>query len=188
MNLSPLTQLQEDRKRAQSRNDPLADLCTLATATVEGQPSARVLVLRGLTESNLELQINRTSPKWQQLEANPRYELLIYYPSLSVQYRLQGSWEVAQGQGAESWLKKHPRARALDELYSQVAQSSPIESHEQLQRWVQGTAATHMPEGVATLLLLPRRVEIWREAQDRVHLRSLYELCDDLWRHTPIMP
>ncbi|MDX1514430.1 MAG: pyridoxamine 5'-phosphate oxidase family protein, partial [Gammaproteobacteria bacterium] len=114
----PLVQLASDQARARAGQDPCVDRCSLATVTRDGEPRVRTLVLHGVENGRLELYFNATSPKWRQLKANGKYELLVYWPTIGRQYRLSGGldeipWETM----AERWRRRESAGKQLDLYY-----------------------------------------------------------------------
>ena len=85
--MDPLIQLNHDRAIARTRNDPCANLCTAASVDHLGHPQARTLVLREI-ETRLAVFANETSPKWQQISLATPVAIVVWLPSLNLQYRL----------------------------------------------------------------------------------------------------
>jgi len=86
--LDPIALLLADRARASDLRDPCASLCTLASVDHAGHPHARTVVLREV-DRGLAVFSNRTSPKWDQLEQGPSVAVVVWLPTLNLQYRLQ---------------------------------------------------------------------------------------------------
>jgi pyridoxine/pyridoxamine 5'-phosphate oxidase len=89
----PIAMLIADRDRARVAGDPLVDVCYLATVAARpgaapGRAEVRALSLRDITAEGVGILINRTSPKWRQLEASAHATLLIHWPLIGRQYRL----------------------------------------------------------------------------------------------------
>jgi len=79
-------------QKAKSLNDPNAECCSFATVSSDGQPAVRTLVLREVTEDSFIIFVSGTSPKWGELQCTERYELLMLWPTLMIQYRIRGSF------------------------------------------------------------------------------------------------
>jgi pyridoxamine 5'-phosphate oxidase len=127
--INPLDLLIEDRSRARERQDPCANLCTLATVDEAGHPQARTVVLREL-EGRLAVFGNDTSPKWQQIERSGSLAAVVWLPSLDVQYRLQCTTRpVAKALLQQSWQLRPEAPKRMDWFYTRVQpQSSAIDS------------------------------------------------------------
>ena len=127
-----IEQIKEDRARALEANDPTGQVCYLATVDADGSPSVRTLVLREVAERSVRLFINASSPKWQALSANSACQILLWYPSIQIQYRLSGDAAMASRADIENnWHRRPLRAKLLDYFYAtQAAQSEPYHSDE----------------------------------------------------------
>ena len=131
--MDPLVQLANDRASARSNSDPCANLCTAATVDANNHPQARTLVLRDVG-ARMALFLNETSPKWQQISASGVVSVVVWLPSLELQYRLQCHVEpVPKALVDESWLLRPEVPKQLDWYYTtQQAQSSTVASREEL--------------------------------------------------------
>ncbi|MEM7219257.1 MAG: hypothetical protein AAF515_12905 [Pseudomonadota bacterium] len=124
--MNPLDALRGDRQRARDEKDPWAALCALGTRTASGV-AQRTLVLRDLGEE-LALFFSATSPKWRELDGTPQLSLLIYLPSIQVQYRLQANWSrVPDAVLYESWQSRPDIPKRLDWFYQSEPQSTPVD-------------------------------------------------------------
>jgi hypothetical protein len=122
-----------DRQLARANGDPCANLCTAATVDGDNQPHARTLVLRDLGP-RMALFLNQTSPKWQQISERGEVCVVVWLPSLSLQYRLQCHVEpIAKSLVDESWLLRPDTPKRLDWYYTtHQPQSSTVDSREVL--------------------------------------------------------
>ena len=130
---NPLQLLRLDREQARARGDQAANVCVVATIDNENEPNLRTLVLRDV-DDRLALFVNRTSPKVAEFENSSTVAVLIYLPSVSVQYRL--TCELAPVNDRivrESWQMRPETAKKLDVLYESFPQGSAIPS----QFWLQ---------------------------------------------------
>ena len=192
-----MTLLVADRERAQAAGDPLADLCVLATVDRQGCPALRTLVVRGIDTRAVYLFVNRSSPKWAELHASGRFELLCHYPRLGLQYRLRGAVAAYDLDAVRrSWVRKPYRTRLLDWYYEwERGQSALLQSEEELiaghrrmQARYPDPEAVPVPDGVRGLSLVAQRVE--RLALDRrpVHERRAFTLRDGVWDEASMVP
>lgn len=194
---NPLVALIHDRDRAREHGDPCVDLCTLATVSAGGQPAARILVLREMTDVHVTLFCSSTSPKWRELRETGAYELLVFWPTIERQARLRGTFEELSPQEVEPhWKKKAHPAKLLDHYYERSrAQSTAlpdraelIEGVAELRREFPDDSRVPVPENAAGLKLVPNRVEIWRGVDDRLHERHVHRLDAGAWRREPVVP
>ncbi|MEM1231399.1 MAG: pyridoxamine 5'-phosphate oxidase family protein [Pseudomonadota bacterium] len=170
--------------------DPMAPLVTLGTVATDGQPELRTLVLRWL-EDQPALFVNATSPKWASVQAQPRVSLLAYWPSLKIQYRIDGTvTPLAAERVAASWRLRPAIPRKLDQLYERWApQSAVIESAGALQEALATVSAEpdEVPAGATGLAFTPLRIERLALADDAPHDRT-QALAETQWETQVLMP
>jgi len=131
---NPIAQLARDRGAAREQADPWAALCVVGTVDARQAPNARAdlrtLVLRDL-EGQLALFFSATSPKWQQLKSSNTIALLIYLPSLQLQYRLQATWKpIPAATVHHHWQMRPQIPKQLDWLYETHPQSTALPTAE----------------------------------------------------------
>ena len=193
----PMALLAADRAQAVAQGDPLADLCVLATVDARGSPALRTLVVRGIDARAVQVFINRSSPKWAELHATGRFELLCYYATLGLQYRLRGV--VAEHDldaVRRSWVRKPYRTKLLDWYYEHERhQSAPLESREDLVAGHRRMQARYpdpedvpVPDGVRGLDLVVEGMERLDLDATPVHERRAFTLRDGVWREAPLVP
>lgn len=171
---SPLTQLAADRTAAREQCDPWAALCAVATVTAAGQAEIRTLVLRDL-EDRLALFFSATSPKWQQLRATKSVAIMIYLPSLQLQYRVRSHWAIIPPEIVHThWQLRPSIPQRLDWLYDAQAQSTPIDSDD-LANLLEAEPPTQAPPGAMGIWLDPYTVERL-QLSTGIHERHLYKL------------
>lgn len=194
MSMDPWQQLRNDRASAASAADPCANLCYLATVDTTGAPQVRTLVLRDIGDEGLGLFVNSTSPKWGQLEAG--VSVLVYLPSLSLQYRLQATLEpIAKALVDESWQLRPPTPKRLDWLYqSYQPQSSEVRDQasllDELDTQVPGVPE-HAPESAQGLRLKVQQIErLDLNADGGPHHRQLFKRRGDGigWQALTLIP
>lgn len=195
--MNPITRIINDRTEARKLGDSNAATCFLALADKQGQASVRTLVLRDISDNRFALFINKTSPKWQLLQAGASYELLLWYPSLQRQYRVGGSMaEIDPALVKNNWMRRPQGSKLLDHVYhSMSAQSSEIDSREilvtEIARLRQSYKIDDMPapEGVGGVELIATRIEMLDlNSDDRLHDRQVFKLHEDNWQATVLVP
>ena len=193
----PMALLAADRERASGLGDPLANLCMLATVDEQGAPALRTLVVRGVDARAVLIFINRSSPKWGELHAAGRYELLCYYSSLGLQYRLRGSIVEHDVDAVRlSWTQKPYRTKLLDWFYEhERRQSAPLESredlvagHRRMQARYPDPESLPVPEGVRGLDLIVEKMERLDLSPAPVHERRAFARAGGGWREVPLVP
>ena len=193
----PMALLAADRERASGLEDPLGNLCVLATVDEQGTPALRTLVVRGIDSRSVQVFINRSSPKWAEVHASGRFELLCYYATVGVQYRLRGSVAAHDIDAVRlSWKRKPYRTKLLDWFYElERPQSAPLTSREELiaghgrmQALYPDPETVSAPEGVCGLDLVAERMERLDLNATPVHERRAFARAGDVWRESALVP
>jgi len=192
----PIAQLQQDWQQAKDQGDANNNICILST-TDDSQAHARVLVLRDIQKQGLLIFTHASSPKWQQLENNSGYEVLLYWPTLDLQYRIQGKWdEHARDQLQTAWANKPYEAKLLDVLYQTHPESSEIPDRKFLEEKVAELKMQYpqsedipFPDSARGIWLQPQRIEYYRlSTADRLHHRYLYKKHQGEWGVKTLCP
>lgn len=166
----------------------------MATVDESGQPHVRTVILRDDGE-RFGLFINATSPKWQHLERVPEIELVTFYPTLNVQYRLRGtSSPIGREAMSENWQNRPFGGKRLDWYYDGVRpQSTPIPSRDELIEGLtqQGARMDHQqpPPSVNGIYLDPVQIErLDLNDPDRIHDRRRYRRVESGWTCSILVP
>ena len=158
-------------------NDPNA--MTLATATPDGVPSARVVLLKALDPRGFTFFTNTQSRKGDELAANQRAALLFHWKSLRRQVRVEGVVEPVTAAEADAYFITRARVSRLGAIASD--QSRPLPERAELERRVAAADERHPGEDIprpphwSGYRLLPRRFEFWQDMPFRLHDRTVYE-------------
>jgi pyridoxamine 5'-phosphate oxidase len=165
---------------------PLAEAMTLATVDADGNPDARMVLLKGVGPRGFRFFTNYESAKAGQLAARPRAALILYWRELDRQVRVRGP--VARLAEAESdeYFAGRPRASQLGAWAS--PQSRPVASRTALdaeleaveQRFADGPVSR--PPGWGGYLLEPHAIEFWQGRVGRLHDRFRYSREGEAWR------
>ena len=165
---------------------------TLATATPDGLPSARIVLLRGLDEGGLVFFTNRESRKSQEIRTNPRAALVLHWWDLGRQVRVEGAVEeIARSDSAEYW-ETRPRVSRIAGWAS--AQSRPLADREELDAAYADAEARFaggdvpLPDHWGGYRVLPETVEFWRHRESRLHDRVRFTRASDGWRRERLAP
>ena len=167
---------------------------TLATASESGQPSARVVLLKGLPdEAGFLFYTNYESRKGHELAARPLAALTFFWPGLERQVRVEGRVEKAPAALSDEYFQSRPRASQIGAWAS--PQSQQIAGRHELEQ--QETAMLDRfgdqdplprPEHWGGYILRPHRVEFWQGRPSRLHDRIVYELEGEAWRLSRLAP
>lgn len=169
------------------------DAVALATATLDGAPSARMVLLKGADRRGLTFFTNYASRKGAELESNPRAALLFHWRELGRQVRVEG--EVARVARAES--ESYARSRSRGSQLSALAspQSRPVPDRAWLEARVEQLDREHagaeppVSEDWGGYRLSPQRWEFWEHRENRLHDRFRYERAGgDEWQIERLAP
>ena len=158
----------------------LPDAMTLATATKDGKPSARVVLLKQVDDEGFVFYTNYRSSKAKELEENPQAALVFYWTQLDRQVRVEGSVERVSAAESDEYFKTRPRESQLGAAAS--PQSEVIESREVLEKSFRELDELYRDRPVERpahwggYRLKPERIEFWQNRTGRLHDRILYEL------------
>jgi pyridoxamine 5'-phosphate oxidase len=163
----------------------LPDAMTLATATKDGKPSARMVLLKGVDDQGFVFYTNYRSSKAQQLDENPQAALVFYWPQLDRQVRVEGRVERVSAKESDDYFQTRPRESQLGAAAS--PQSEVIESREVLEKsWreldeIYRDRPVERPAHWGGYRLTPERIEFWQNRTGRLHDRILYESQAEGW-------
>jgi pyridoxamine 5'-phosphate oxidase len=171
---------------------PHQDSMTLATATLDGRPSARVVLLRGIDERGITFFTNRTSRKGDELRRNPRAAAVVHSWELGRQVRIEGSVEETSDEESRAYWQTRPRGSQLAAWASR--QSRPLRSREELDARVTEMEERFAGEDIPLppfwggYRILPTSIEFWTHREDRLHDRVRYVRESDGWRAERLAP
>jgi pyridoxamine 5'-phosphate oxidase len=189
----PLKLFQRWLHEAQAAGIHLAEAMTLATATSEGKPSARLILLKQADESGFVFYTNYNSMKARELDSNPQAALVFYWPQLERQVRVEGRVERTSAQESDVYFKTRPRESQIGALAS--PQSEVIQSRKMLQKRADELEELYRdreidrPAHWGGYRLAPERIEFWKGRPGRLHDRILYEQqADGIWTISRLAP
>jgi pyridoxamine 5'-phosphate oxidase len=182
----PLRQLSIWLDAARAAGQPMPEAMTIATATSDGVPSARLVVLRGLRRG-LVFFTDCESEKGADLAANPRAAAVLHWlVPVHRQVRVAGPAErVGEDEADEYWSSRAPAARlsaAASRQSRVVASRTVLETQaSDILRGHPGGAAVPRPLRWGGFRVLPSRVEFWQESPDGLHDRIRYRTAGSGW-------
>jgi pyridoxamine 5'-phosphate oxidase len=172
---------------------PLAEAMTLATATPDGRPSARMVLLKQVDQDGFVFYTNYRSAKAQQMDANPYAALVFYWNQLDRQVRVEGAVVRTSAQESQDYFKTRPRESQIGAWASE--QSSVISGRDVLEQRAGELETLYCdreidcPEHWGGYRLKPERIEFWKSRLGRLHDRILYQRePSGLWTITRLAP
>jgi pyridoxamine 5'-phosphate oxidase len=158
---------------------------TLATATPDGRPSARIVLLRDADAGGFRFFTNYESRKGVELAANRQAALLFYWAELERQVRIEGVIEKTNETVSNTYFRQRPRESQIAAVAS--AQSEVLgsrkhleERYQELVRLFEGRDVPR-PTHWGGYVLLPEAFEFWQGRASRLHDRLRYRLADGAW-------
>ncbi|HET9929855.1 MAG TPA: pyridoxamine 5'-phosphate oxidase [Polyangiaceae bacterium] len=191
-NKDPLQAVVDWHREAQTvmARDP--DAMTLATATRDGAPSARIVLFKGVDAGEILFVTNYSSRKGQQIDENPAVALVFYWPELMRQIRVEGIARRSPVDESEAYFRSRPRESQLGAWAS--AQSTPIASRAELEQRFAAAAErfgdrdVERPPYWGMYRVRPQRIELWLGGAHRLHDRFQYDRNDESWSVTRLSP
>jgi pyridoxamine 5'-phosphate oxidase len=164
----------------------------LATATGEGKPSARTVLLKGYDERGFVFYTNYEGRKAGELETNPECALLFYWGELERQVRVEGTVSRISEQESDAYFASRPRGSRLGAWASQ--QSRPVEHRSVLEERIRALEAEYegreipRPPFWGGYRVEPESIEFWQGRESRLHDRLVYRREDGAWRMERLQP
>ena len=165
---------------------------TLATATPEGRPSARVVLLKGFDERGFVFYTSYVGRKSEELETNPNCALVFYWGELERQVRVEGRASRVSEEESDEYFGSRPRGSRLGAWASE--QSRPVEGRGALEERLRGLEAEYegrevpRPPFWGGYQVEPEVIEFWQGRENRLHDRLVYRRSGGSWRRERLQP
>ncbi len=165
-------------REAQEAGLFLPEAMTLATATAEGRPSARMVLLKGVDDRGFSFYTNYESRKAHELEANPRAALVFHWAILERQVRVEGPVERVSQEESAAYFRTRGRGSRIGAWASK--QSRTLAERRELEARVRDLEARFdgdevpLPPFWGGYRVVPQRIEFWQGRADRLHDRWLW--------------
>jgi pyridoxamine 5'-phosphate oxidase len=161
----------------------LPEAAALATASPDGVPSVRMVLVKGFDERGFVFFSGYGSRKGHELAVNPRAALLFHWDALGRQVRIEGTVTRTSAEESAEYVHSRPRGSQLGALAS--PQSQTIDSRELLEQRVAeleqryGEGELPLPQGWGGFRLMVESFELWQQRDDRLHDRLRYRRGED---------
>lgn len=169
-----------------------SDAMAVATVDVEGRPSVRNVLMRGVIEGGFCFYTNYESQKGVELGARPFTEALFGWLVLERQIRIRGSVEVLTAEQSDAYFNSRARGSQLAAIASD--QSRPIPNRDWLEQRYDGIVADHegteviRPDHWGGFRIVPERIEFWQGHPNRLHNRLVFERHGEDWSTSWLAP
>lgn len=189
---NPITLFQTwlEEAKASGLREPTA--MSVATVDTDGNPDARMLLLKGVDEAGFVFYTNLESPKALALARYPRAALCFYWMPLGKQVRVCGPVERVTDEEADAYFATRPRLSQIGAWASK--QSRPMKGYFELEAEVAkfaikfGIGKVPRPPHWSGFRLKPERIEFWTEKPFRRHERILYTRTEEGWQTQWLFP
>jgi pyridoxamine 5'-phosphate oxidase len=190
---APLERVREWYEAAVAAGVPEPSAMALATATAEGAPAVRFVLLKGIDDRGIDFYSNYDSRKGAELAANPRAAAVMFWQPLQRQVRVEGPVEVLPAEESDAYYATRERGSKVGAWAS--LQSRPIPDREWLDARVAETEARFAgadiprPPYWGGYRLVPEAIEFWQGMPSRLHERELWRRGPDgAWRAERLSP
>lgn len=188
----PIRQFDAWHDDARAAGIPLAEACAVASVSAGGQPSARMVLLKGTDARGFVFATNYESRKGRELDVTGRAALLFYWNALGRQVRVEGAVERVSPEESDAIFLARPRASRISALASR--QSQPLGSREELEARVGEVERewdgrdVERPDFWGGYRVVPDLVEVWQHDDDRLHHRFVYRRAAAGWEIEGLQP
>jgi pyridoxamine 5'-phosphate oxidase len=172
---------------------PEPSAMTLATASADGTPSARIVLMRGFDERGFVFYTNYQGRKAEELAQNPKAALVFVWPSLQRQIRVEGSVERVPAAESDAYFRSRPFGHRLGALVSPQSQVIPDrqfleERLQALQQKFHEGDEVPRPAHWGGYRVSPHRIEFWQGRANRLHDRLRYQRDGVSWHIERLAP
>ncbi len=190
---NPIDQFKKWFEEAVKSEVYVSNAMSLGTADSDGQPSVRIVLLKGVDDHGFRFFTNYKSSKGKHLMDNPKVAATLFWPELERQIRIEGTIEKLSDEESEKYFHSRPLGSQIGAWSS--PQSEKIENRTILeqkeaeyQKKFEKMEKVPKPDHWGGFCILPHRIEFWQGRENRLHDRILYEKENDQWVISRLAP
>ncbi|WP_425460544.1 pyridoxamine 5'-phosphate oxidase [Leptospira ilyithenensis] len=177
---------------AEEENVEEPNVMHLSTVSKDGQPSGRIVLLKGISENKFLFFTNYDSRKGKELEENPKAALTFFWANLERQVRIEGSITKVSRKESIDYFSKRPRVSQLGAIVSKQSSVVPDRNYleKELERYEKELEGKDVPtpEEWGGYGLAPHRIEFWQGRKGRLHDRIQFTLTGEGWQKDRLAP
>ncbi|MCP5146055.1 MAG: pyridoxamine 5'-phosphate oxidase [Gammaproteobacteria bacterium] len=189
---SPLATVADWLAEAEKSEPHNPNAMALATATPDGRPSVRMVLLKSIDDDGVVFYTNTSSRKGEELKANPRAAVCMYWKTLNRQVRIEGRVTFVSDEEADAYFASRARQSQIGAWASRQSQPSTgkLELEKEVARYALkfGVSTIPRPEYWTGLRIEADCVELWSEGLFRLHERKQYRRHGAQWEVTELFP
>lgn len=189
---APFEQFARWFAEAKAKEPTLPEAMSVATATKDGIPSTRLVLMKDFDRRGFVFYTNFESRKGEEIADNPRAALCFHWKSLLRQVRIEGAIAIVSAAEADAYFASRARGAQIAAWAS--AQSRPYGERAELERRLAevearfGTGAVPRPPFWSGYRVVPELFEFWEDRPYRLHDRLIYRRDDEGWRTERLFP
>lgn len=189
---NPIVQFQHWFQEAQHAKIQEVNAMCLSTSSAAGKPSARIVLLKDITEKGFAFYTNYNSRKGRQIAENPFAALTFFWPELERQVRIEGQLKKVSPELSDQYFSSRPRASQIGAWASpqseEIADRAALEIRKKEFEEKFGDGPVARPSHWGGYELIPDHIEFWQGRPSRLHDRLLYEKNQEGWSCKRLAP
>ena len=189
---NPLSLLEDWLEEAITAGVPEPTAMNLSTVGKAGRPSARIVLLKEISENGLSFFTNYESKKGVQLLENPNAAITFFWPELERQIRLEGNVEKISEAESEAYFKTRPKESRIGAWASEQSRTLADKKilEEKFNQLASEFTESEIPKPAfwGGFLFIPSLIEFWQGRPNRLHDRILYQSEGNSWQTSRLYP